>query len=193
LCSVWKLSDLASYLSPVYHGDMERFVAALTGESDGNVISREFIDPDHAITWLCGAGLADFEDQSATGEVRSDDGQVIWRKSNLQTEERADRDRRLWWNRFFARRRWRGPVRSSGGGLMGDLDLAFELRYLAEQIARATAAIQRLSPLAEHDQRARQQIAGHLATKSRAERERALVLREARGRGRSRKEEERTV
>ena len=121
------------------------------------------------------------EDQSATGKVRSDFEQVTWLKSNLQTEERADLDRRIWWNRFFARRR-RGPVRSSAG-LIGDLDLAFELRYLAEQIARATAAIERLLPLAEHDRRGWRQVAGHLAAKSRAERELALVLHKARGRG----------
>jgi hypothetical protein len=66
---------------------MGKFVAILTGESDRHIVSREFTDQTDAISWLCGAGLADFDDQLATGEIQSGDGQVIWRKSKLQTEE----------------------------------------------------------------------------------------------------------
>jgi hypothetical protein len=83
-------------------GAMEKFVAKLTGESDGHTVSREFRDKASAVAWLRGAGLGDFEDQSASGEVRSGDGEVVWYKSGLQTTESADRDRRVWWNRFVA-------------------------------------------------------------------------------------------
>lgn len=66
---------------------MEKFVAILTGELDGHIVSREFTDQTSAISWLCGAGLADFDDQLATGEIQSREGRVIWHKSKLQTKE----------------------------------------------------------------------------------------------------------
>lgn len=81
---------------------MGKFIAKLVGESDGHTVIREFGDKAAAIAWLQGAGLAEFEDQSASGEVQSVDG-LIWKKSNLQTKERARRDDTVRWRRFFAR------------------------------------------------------------------------------------------
>ena len=45
------------------------FIAKLTGEADSHVVSREFEQERAAISWLVGVGLADFEDQTARGEV----------------------------------------------------------------------------------------------------------------------------
>jgi hypothetical protein len=80
-----------------------KYVAKLTGETDGHTVSREFRDEPNAIAWVLGAGLADFDDQTASGEVRSGDGRIVWAKSHLQTPEHADRDEKLKWRRFFAR------------------------------------------------------------------------------------------
>jgi hypothetical protein len=66
-------------------------VAKLTGESDSHEVSREFADVAHAIQWLQGAGLADFDDQTAHGEV-SKDGEIVWAKSRLQTSESRARN-----------------------------------------------------------------------------------------------------
>ncbi len=82
---------------------MGNYVATLTGESDGHTVVREFGDIPSAVAWLQGVGLAEFDDQSACGEVRSSDGGVMWRRQNLQTPERADRDKTRDWSRFFAR------------------------------------------------------------------------------------------
>ena len=82
---------------------MEKYVANLIGESDGHVVSREFGDVPSAIAWLKGAGLAEFEDQTTRGEVRSSDGDIKWQKSHLQTAELAERYKTLDWKRFFAR------------------------------------------------------------------------------------------
>jgi hypothetical protein len=54
---------------------MEKFVARLTGESDGYSVSREFADVPSAKAWLQGEGLAEFDDQAARGEVCSSDGE----------------------------------------------------------------------------------------------------------------------
>jgi hypothetical protein len=82
---------------------MNKYVAKLTGESDGHIVVLEFGDFASAIAWMQGAGLADFEDQTACGEVRSTNGDVIWRKSNLQSVDRAARNEKVDWKRFFAR------------------------------------------------------------------------------------------
>jgi hypothetical protein len=69
-------------------------VARLIGESDGYEVRHEFADEGRAIQWLQGAGLAEFDDQTARGEV-SKDGAVVWAKSNLQTPEiRARNEKR---------------------------------------------------------------------------------------------------
>jgi hypothetical protein len=77
------------------------FVARLTGEADGYVISCEFEREAAAISWLQGAGLADFEDQTARGEVWNDKSLVSTR-SNLQTREHRDRNARREATRFLA-------------------------------------------------------------------------------------------
>ena len=77
------------------------FVARLTGEADGHVISREFEQKAAAISWLQGAGLADFEDQTARGEVWIDKS-LVWSRSNLQTKEHRDRNARREATRFLA-------------------------------------------------------------------------------------------
>lgn len=40
-----------------------------------------------------GAGLAEFDDQQATGEVFDPDGRVVWRQSHLQSVQSAERER----------------------------------------------------------------------------------------------------
>jgi hypothetical protein len=77
------------------------FVARLTGEADGYVVSREFEQEGAAISWLQGAGLADFEDQTARGEVWNGKS-VVWARSNLQTREQRDRNARREATRFLA-------------------------------------------------------------------------------------------
>ena len=59
------------------------FIAKLTGEADSHVVSREFEQERAAISWLVGVGLADFEDQTARGEVWNGNT-LVWAKSNLQ-------------------------------------------------------------------------------------------------------------
>jgi hypothetical protein len=80
-----------------------RYIAKLTGEIDGHTVVREFWDVVSAKVWLHGDGLAEFDDQTAFGEVRSADCELIWRKSGLQTPDRAKRNEAKDWNRFFAR------------------------------------------------------------------------------------------
>ena len=82
---------------------MDKFVAKLTGESDGHVVSHEFGDLPSAVAWLRGAGLAEFEDQTARGEVLSQNGGIVWTKSHLQTPECAERDSKLDGHRLLAR------------------------------------------------------------------------------------------
>jgi hypothetical protein len=69
---------------------MGKFVATLTGETDGHAVTREFTELNAAINWLQGEGLVDFDDQVARGEVVLDRN-VIWTKSHLQTKEQAAR------------------------------------------------------------------------------------------------------
>jgi hypothetical protein len=82
---------------------MANFTAKLIGESDGLTISRTFAEKAHAITWLQGVGLADFEDQTARGEVYSSDGTVVWAKSHLQSAGGMERDQRLADHRLLAK------------------------------------------------------------------------------------------
>jgi hypothetical protein len=82
---------------------MGKFTAKLIGESDGYIVTREFADAARAKVWLQGEGLADFDDQTACGEIRSESGDMIWRKSHLQAPDRADRDEKAFWIRIFAR------------------------------------------------------------------------------------------
>ena len=82
---------------------MGKYTAKLTGESDGHTVVCQFDNAANAKAWLQGEGLADFDDQTACGEVRSDSGDIIWRKSRLQTADRAGRDQTAFWNRLFAR------------------------------------------------------------------------------------------
>lgn len=78
-------------------------VAKLIGDSDAHTVVRRFDDAARAKAWLQGEGLADFDDQTASGELHSDGGDIIWRKSHLQAPDRAERDNRVFWNRLFAR------------------------------------------------------------------------------------------
>lgn len=78
------------------------FIAKLTGEADGHVVSREFEQEGAAISWLVGAGLADFEDQTARGEVWNGNT-VVWARLNLQTREQRDRNARREAARFLAK------------------------------------------------------------------------------------------
>ena len=82
---------------------MGAYTAKLVGDSDGHTVVRQFDDAARAKAWLQGEGLASFDDQTASGEVRSDAGDIVWRKSDLQATERAERDDRVFWNRLFAR------------------------------------------------------------------------------------------
>jgi len=78
------------------------FVARLTGEADGYVISREFEHEGAAIAWLQREGLVQFEDQTARGEVWKGNT-VVWARSNLQTREQRDRNARREAIRLLAR------------------------------------------------------------------------------------------
>jgi hypothetical protein len=66
--------------------------AKLIGEADDHVVARKFTYQAHAIAWIRGAGLADFGDQTARGEVWTDDGKLVW-TADLQTPENRERDR----------------------------------------------------------------------------------------------------
>jgi hypothetical protein len=44
---------------------MEKYLAKLTGATDGYSISREFLSKASAIAWVQGDGLAEFDDQLA--------------------------------------------------------------------------------------------------------------------------------
>ena len=77
-------------------------VAKLIGESDGHVVSREFDDEGRAIQWLQGLGLADFDDQTARGEVWRD-GEVIWTRSHLETSEHREKNKKRDAQRLLAR------------------------------------------------------------------------------------------
>jgi hypothetical protein len=80
---------------------MGRYTAKLTGESDGHTEVRHFDDFERAKAWLQGEGLLDFDDQLACGEIL-EGGEIKWKKSSLQTHDRAERDDRARWDHFLA-------------------------------------------------------------------------------------------
>jgi len=82
---------------------MGRHLATLSGELDGHTIQREFSALADATAWLQDDGLVEFDDQPACGEVRSSDGDLIWAKSHLQTNEKTEWDARLPVRRVLAR------------------------------------------------------------------------------------------
>ena len=82
---------------------MAKFTAKLVGEADGYTVAREFDDAARAEAWLKGAGLVEFEDQTACGEIRSEAGDIVWRRSHLQTAESASRENKKFLNDLFAR------------------------------------------------------------------------------------------
>jgi hypothetical protein len=87
------------------------FIAKLIGEVDGHVISHNFEAERAAIDWICGAGLADFKDQTVRGEVWSG-GQLAWTRSGLQTPNSSVRAKK------WRPRRWLAML-----GLMDKEDL----------------------------------------------------------------------
>jgi hypothetical protein len=78
------------------------FVAKLIGEADGHTVSREFEDKANAIQWAQGAGLAEYDDQMARGEVWSQ-SELVWNKSHLQGQDQRERSERRDATRFLAR------------------------------------------------------------------------------------------
>ena len=93
-----------------------KFVAELIGESDGYTVFRAFEEKPDAIAWLQNAGLAEFADQQATGQVRDADGRIVWLKAHLQSAESADRERSREWGRVYAGRDMIvQPMRGGGG------------------------------------------------------------------------------
>lgn len=81
---------------------MSKFIAKLTGESDGYFAVREFYDFADAQAWLRGEGLREFDDQIARGEIFLLDGEPVWSASHLRAVDRADRDRKSAAVRFFS-------------------------------------------------------------------------------------------
>lgn len=78
------------------------YVAKLIGEEDGYAVERQFQDRDAAVQWAQGAGLSEYQDQSARGEVWRE-GDLVWSKSRLQTEEHRERNARRDATRFLAK------------------------------------------------------------------------------------------
>ena len=73
----------------------------LIGEADGHIVSREFHDEGDAIRWLNGAGLVEFEDQTALGEVWIG-GKLVWTRAHLQTPDSKERERIRYATRWLA-------------------------------------------------------------------------------------------
>jgi hypothetical protein len=82
---------------------MGKFIAKLTGESDGYSAAREFNDFPDAQAWLRGEGLREFDDQTARGEIFLSDGETICFASRLRAVDRVSRDRKSAAARFLAR------------------------------------------------------------------------------------------
>ncbi len=82
---------------------MGRFIAKLTGESDGYSAAREFNDLADAQAWLRDEGLREFDDQTARGEIFLPDGETVWFASRLRTVNRTKRDLKSAAVRFLAR------------------------------------------------------------------------------------------
>ena len=85
---------------------MAKFKAKLRGESDGHTVVRMFDQLPSAIAWLQGAGLAEYDDQTAHGEIQAEDGKVVWAKSHLQTAAQRERNERLDGQRLLASVGW---------------------------------------------------------------------------------------
>ena len=71
---------------------MGKYVAKLIGEEDKHTVSREFQTRASAEEWLLGEGLAEFDDQTARGELFSSDGQLVWIRSDLKPPIQAARE-----------------------------------------------------------------------------------------------------
>jgi hypothetical protein len=82
---------------------MSRFIAKLTGESDGYSAAREFNNLADAQAWLCDEGLREFDDQTARGEIFLPDGETVWLASRLRAVTRTKRDLKSAAVRFLAR------------------------------------------------------------------------------------------
>jgi hypothetical protein len=80
---------------------MGKFIAKLTGESDGHFAAREFSDFADAQAWLRGEGLREFDDQTARAEIFLPDGETVWFASHLKAS--AGQDRKSAAVRFLAR------------------------------------------------------------------------------------------
>lgn len=85
---------------------MEKYIATLIGEVDGYATVREFKAFASAVAWLQGAGLAEYGDQTARGEVQAGDGQIVWAKSRLETAESRERNKVLEGQRLLAVLGW---------------------------------------------------------------------------------------
>jgi hypothetical protein len=81
---------------------MGKFIAKLTGESDGYSAAREFDDFADAQAWVRGEGLGEFDDQNARGEIFLPDGETVWFASPLLGVDRANQDRKSAAVRFLA-------------------------------------------------------------------------------------------
>ena len=77
-------------------------IARLVGESDDYVVERRFDSEGQAITWITGAGLSEFDDQTARGEIL-DGAKIIWTKSSLQNSDSRQREARRNAVRFLAK------------------------------------------------------------------------------------------
>ena len=97
------MSDLPTHELTVLRWSMGKFIAKLTGESDGYFAAREFSDFADAQAWLRGEGLRDFDDQTARGEIFVPGGETVWFASHLQAIDRADQERKSAAVRFLAR------------------------------------------------------------------------------------------
>lgn len=82
---------------------MGKFIAKLTGESDGYSAAREFNDFADAQAWLRDEGLHEFDDQTARGEIFLSDGATVCFASRLRAVDRASRDHKSAAARFLAR------------------------------------------------------------------------------------------
>jgi len=80
---------------------MGKFIAKLTGESDGYSAAREFNDFADAQAWLRGEGLLEFDDQTARGGIFLPNGEPVWLASHMHAVARADQDRKSAAVRFF--------------------------------------------------------------------------------------------
>ncbi len=76
---------------------MGRYRATLKGESDEWTVTKEFSSLADAKAWLLGEGLAEFDDQEATGDIVDPAGELVFMKPHLQTVEQEERETMRWW------------------------------------------------------------------------------------------------